>query len=119
MPHRYDASTKYLLDVRLADWLPLSGRTTTARLRIVDADVLTVTAAADRVLVVEEEDPWILHVELQSGREVLLPARTQMYNTVIGWRHALAVRSLVVLLRPAADGAELTCGKMGRISANR
>ena len=71
--------------------------------------MLTVTAAADRVLVVEEEDPWILHVELQSGRDALLPARTQMYNTVIGWRHALAVRSLAVLLRPAADGAELTC----------
>jgi hypothetical protein len=108
MPHRYDASTKYLLEVRLADWLPLSGRTTTAQLRIVDADVSTVTAAADRVLVVEEEEPWILHVEPQSGRDALLPARTQMYNTLIGWRHGLPVRSLIVLLRPAADGTELT-----------
>ena len=79
-----------------------------AQLRIVNADVSTVTAAADRVLLVEEEEPWILHVELQSGRDVLLPARTQMYNTLIGWRHGLAVRSLIVLLRPAADGAELT-----------
>jgi hypothetical protein len=83
MSHRYDASTKYLLEARLADWLPLSGRTTTAQMRIVDADVSTVTAAADRVLLVEEVDPWIMHVEFQSGRDLLLPARTQMYNTLI------------------------------------
>ena len=110
MPHRYDASTKYLLDVRLADWLPLSGRTTTARLRIVDADVSTVTAAADRVLVVEKGpvDP-ARRVAVRTG--CASPRSHAMYNTVIGWRHALAVRSLVVLLRPAADGAELTCAK--------
>ncbi len=78
MSHRYDASTKYLLEARLADWLPLSGRTTAAQVRIVDADVSTVTAAADRVLLVEEERPWILHVELQSGRDLLLPARADV-----------------------------------------
>lgn len=108
MPHPYDASTKYLLEVRLADWLPLSGRTTTAHVEIVDADVSTVTAAADRVLRVEEEHPWLLHVELQSSRDPLLPARVQMYNSLIGWRHGFPVRSLAVLLRPAAEGPELT-----------
>jgi hypothetical protein len=38
MPHPYDASTKYLVQTRLADWLPLCGRTTTAELRVIDAD---------------------------------------------------------------------------------
>lgn len=97
MPHPYDASTKYLLEVRLGDWLPLCGRTTTAPVEIVPADVSTVTAAADRVLWVKEDPPWLMHVELQSGRDPTLPDRDHVYNTLIGWRHRLPVRSLVVL----------------------
>ncbi len=54
MSHPYDASTKYLIETRLADWLPLCGRTTTAELEIINADLSTVTAAADRVLLVRE-----------------------------------------------------------------
>jgi predicted transposase YdaD len=108
MSHPYDASTKYLLEVRLADWLPLCGRTTNAPVEIVDAEVSTVTAAADRVLRVAEDEPWLLHVELQSSRDPVLPDRVHVYNTLIGWRHGLPVRSLAVLLRPAADGPELT-----------
>ena len=55
MSHAYDASTKYLVQNRLADWLPLCGRTTSAELRVIDADLSTVTAAADRVLWVGED----------------------------------------------------------------
>ena len=80
MSHRYDASTKYLLEVRLADWLSLCGRSTEAPVKIIDAEVSTVTAAADRVLRVEEEQPWLLHVELQSGRDPDLPSRVHVYN---------------------------------------
>ena len=69
MSHPYDASTKYLVQTRLADWLPLCGRTTTAAVEIVDADLATVTAAADRVLRVHETPPWLFHVELQSSRD--------------------------------------------------
>ncbi len=65
MPHPYGASTKYLVQARLADWLPLCGRTTTAELQVIDADLATVTAAADRVLRVCEDPPWLLHLELQ------------------------------------------------------
>jgi hypothetical protein len=57
MSHPYDASTKYLIETRLADWLPLCGRATTAELEIINADLSTVTAAADRVLLVREERP--------------------------------------------------------------
>ena len=74
MSHPYDASTKYLVQTRLADWLPLCGRTTTAELRVIDADLATITAAADRVLRVCEEPPWLLHLELQASRDPdLLP----------------------------------------------
>lgn len=69
MPHPYDASTKYLVQDRLADWLPLCGRTTTARLEVIDADLATVTAAADRVLRVDDDPAWLMHLELQSSRD--------------------------------------------------
>ncbi len=55
MPHPYDASTEYLLEACLADWLPLIGRTTAARVEIIDADVSTVSAAADHVLRIDED----------------------------------------------------------------
>ncbi len=80
MPHPYDASTKYLVQTRLADWLPLIGRTTTAELQIVDADLATVTAAADRVLRVCEDPPWLLHLELQASRDPDLLPNLPVYN---------------------------------------
>jgi len=108
MSHPYDAVTKYLAQDRLADWLPFTGQTTTATLEVIDADVSTVTAAADRVLRVNETPPWLMHLELQSSRDVELPGRLNVYNSLLERQHGLLVRSLVVLLRPAADSPDLT-----------
>jgi hypothetical protein len=69
MSHPYDAGTKYLVQTRLADWLPLCGLTTTAEIQVIDADLATVTAAADRVLRVCENPPWLMHLELQASRD--------------------------------------------------
>jgi len=82
MSHPYDASTKYLIETRLADWLPLCDRTTAAELEIIDADLSTVTAAADRVLLVREDAPWLLHLELVSSRDDDLLPNLPAYNTV-------------------------------------
>jgi predicted transposase YdaD len=108
MPHPYDASTKYLLQTRLADWLPLSGRTTTAELQVIDADLATVTAAADRVLRVCEDPPWLLHLELQSSRDPDLLLNLPAHNILLERRHGALVRTVVVLLRKSADWSELT-----------
>ena len=108
MPHPYDASTKYLVETRLADWLPLCGRTTTAELQVVDADLATVTAAADRVLRVCEDPPWLLHLELQSSRDPNLLPNLPAYNILLERRHGVLVRTVVVLLRKSAEMAELT-----------
>ena len=108
MPHRFDAATKYLVDVRLPDWLPLSGRTTVAPLEIIDADLSTVTAAADRVLRVHEDPTWLLHVELQSSRDPDLLPNLPVYNALLERRHGALVRTLVVLLRPSADCLDMS-----------
>ena len=49
MSHPIDASVKHLVTERLADWLPLSGRAATGPLEVIDADLSTVTAYADKV----------------------------------------------------------------------
>jgi len=108
MPHPYDASTKYLLQTRLADWLPLCGRTTTAELQVIDADLATVTAAADRVLRVYEDPPWLLHLELQASRDPDLLLNLPVYNVLLERRHGALARSVLVLLRKSADWPELT-----------
>src|SRR5213078_2521322 len=69
MSHPYDASTKYLVQVRPADWLALVGRSTRARVELLDTDLATVTAAADRILRVHDSPPWVFHLELQANRD--------------------------------------------------
>jgi hypothetical protein len=105
----YDAGAKYLIEDRLPDWLPLSGRPS-ASARVIDADVSTVTAAADKVLYVESNPPWIMHLEVQASRDAELPARLHVYNTLLHQRHRIPVQTVAVLLRPAADSANLTGG---------
>jgi hypothetical protein len=108
MSHPYDASTKYLVQTRLADWFPLCGRTTTAPMEIIDADLATVTAAADRVLRIDERPPWLLHLELQASRDPDFIPNLPAYNILLERQHGMMVRTVAVLLRRSADRAELT-----------
>jgi hypothetical protein len=114
MSHPYDASTKYLIEERLADWLPLTGRTSTAELQVINAELSTVTTAADRVLLVHEEPPWISHVELVASREPDLIFNLPAYNVLLVRKHRLLVRTVVVLLRKSAEWPELT-GKFEQV----
>jgi len=75
---------------------------------LIPADLSTVTAAADKVLRVQAPTPWLAHVELQASRDRELPDRHLEYNVLLKRRHRMPVRSVIVLLRPEADGPELT-----------
>ncbi len=100
MSKPYDATVKDLIEKYPADWLPLAGVRTSAPIDVIDADVSTVTAAADKVLRIREAQPWLLHLELQSSHETELAERLQWYNALLGHRHRLPVRTVLVLLRP-------------------
>jgi hypothetical protein len=113
MSHPYDASTKYLVENRLADWLPLSGRVATGPVEIVSADLSTVTAAADRALRVHGDPPWLLHTELQSSRDPDLVSNAHLYNALLERQYGAPVQSLIVLLRRSADSPDLT-GRLER-----
>lgn len=106
MSQRFDAILKHLPEEYPEDWARFVG--VTAPVTVIDADVSTVTAAADKVLRVEAPEPWILHWEFQVSRDAALARRLLHYNVLLGIRHVLPVRSLVLLLRPGADAKALT-----------
>jgi hypothetical protein len=72
---QYDASMKVLVETHLDDWLALVPRKPTGPVRLIDADLATVTADADKILLIEDPVPWILHLELQSKRDPSLEWR--------------------------------------------
>jgi uncharacterized protein DUF4351 len=108
MSHPIDASVKHLVSERLADWLPLSGRRAEGPVEVIDADLSTVTAQADKVLRVGGDPPWLLHLELQSYRDPGLAARVHHYNALLEYRHGAPVWSVVVMLSRAANHASVT-----------
>ena len=104
----FDATTKHLVESDPGAWLRFVGLPTGAPVTAVDADVSTIIAAADKVLRVEDSTPWLAQVELQASYDPSLPVRLLHYNVSLHRRHGLPVASVIVLLRPEADGPRMT-----------
>jgi hypothetical protein len=110
MSKPYDATMRKLIELEPAAWLrflhvPVADPDC---VRVIDSNLSTVTAEADKVLRVDEPEPWIEHVELQAGRDIGLPGRLHWYNTGLGYHHRMPVHTTIILLRPAADGPDLS-----------
>lgn len=99
-PKAYDATLKHLVEARPADWLSYLGLPIGTQIGAVDADVSSVSAAADKVLRVDGPEPYIAHLEFQSGIDAELDRRMLLYNVLLRFRHGLPVRSVVFLLHP-------------------
>jgi predicted transposase YdaD len=108
VPKPFDAATKELLEKHPRAWLELLLGRRLGEVRVVDADLSTITSEADKIFRVEEPAPWIVHVEFQSSYNAGLPLRLQRYNVLAHYRHELPVQSVVVLMRPEASGPQLT-----------
>jgi predicted transposase YdaD len=109
MKKRYDATMRDLFDPEPAAWLEFFGVPVAdpALAQVIDSNVSTVTAETDKLLRRGGPDPVILHIEFLSGRNKDYPHQAFWYNTLAGHKHGEPVWSVVVLLRPAADGPEL------------
>ena len=112
MPKPFDAATKELLEKHPRAWLELLLGRELGEVRVVDADLSTITTEADKILLVEQPRPWIVHVEFQSRYDAELPLRVQRYNILAHYRHGLPVQSVVVLLRERRTAStSLACWK--------
>lgn len=100
----FDATLKHLIEQYPLDWLHLLHVQPEGDVSVIDSDLSTVTALADKVIRVEESEPWLLQIEAQSSYDPSLPERMHLYSTLLSKRHDLPVRSVALLLRSVADG---------------
>lgn len=106
----FDASAREMIELGPAAWLAYLGISVPdpSLARVIDSDLSTLTAEADKVIWVDGPAPWIVHIELQASRDARLEERLHRYNALLSYRHEAPVRSAVVLLRPEAEVAGLT-----------
>jgi predicted transposase YdaD len=108
MPFPIDATSKHMVRARPADWIALSGLPPGTSLEVVDTDLSTVSRAADKLIRVLGPQPYVAHVEFQSGYDPRLDRRVLVYNVLAEDRLDMNVFSVVFLLRPETLGTGVT-----------
>ncbi len=104
----YDPTLKALVETEPESWPAFLGRPT-GPTTVIDADIATVSGAADKVLHVAADPPYLLHLEFVAGHDAaVLPRKLLVRNVLLEDRHDLPVRSGAVLLQPEADSPQLT-----------
>jgi predicted transposase YdaD len=110
MSKKYDVTMRMLYDPKPAEWLDFLSFPVPdpSLLQVLDSNISIFSPEIDRAILVGGPHPYIVHTEFLSGRDTGLPERSFWYNTVLGQKYKVPVWSVIVLLRPAADGMELT-----------
>src|SRR5205085_3061725 len=108
MPGPIDDALKHLTELSPQDWV-VRGGWPAAAAALIDADIGTISGAADKAIRVSSTPDWLLAIDFQSGHDSLakLPDLL-LYNGALFKRHGLLVRSLLVLLHRGADSRKLT-----------
>lgn len=108
MPGPIDDVLKHLTELSPQDWV-VRGGWPAAAAALIDADIGTISGAADKAIRVSGTLDWLLAIDFQSGHDSLakLPDLL-LYNSALFKRHDLPVRTLLVLLHRGADSRKLT-----------
>jgi predicted transposase YdaD len=106
--NRFDVSAKELVWDDPAAWLERLGIVPLGPVEVIDCDITTLTASADKVLKVADPDPYLVNLELNSYHDAGL-ARTLWFRQVaLDYRHDLPVLTVLVLLCKEANSPNLT-----------
>jgi predicted transposase YdaD len=108
MAKEFDATTRHLIEANPRAWLKYIGISGDAPATVIDSDLSTVTAEADKVIRVDDKVPWLVHLEMQANYDATLGLRMARYNILLEVRHKLPVLSVAILLRRLADGPTMT-----------
>jgi predicted transposase YdaD len=104
----FDVSAKELVWDDPATWLIRFDIGPVGPVEVIDSDITTLTASADKVIRVGGEEPYLVNIELQSYHQSDL-ARTLWFRQVaLDYRHDLPVLTLLVLLCKEANSPGLT-----------
>jgi hypothetical protein len=106
----FDAVGKDLFELAPAGWLGVLGHPRSAdRVRMIDADLSsTVSTATDKVIFVDDPEPWLLMIELQANWDGDLPYDLMRRFALLRHRHRMPVSCAVVLMRPEANTSAMT-----------
>ena len=105
----FDATMKDLIAFDPVAWSALGSDRPALRVTVQDGDVSSVSAAADKVLRVEDEaGTWLHDLEPESGHAGEAPDQLFLYSTLLAHRHKLPVCSTLLLLRPEANATAAT-----------
>jgi hypothetical protein len=106
----FDAAAKDLIEMAPADWLAFRGQPRPPELvRVIDADLsATVSTATDKVIRVDDPEPWLLLIELHAAWDGDLPFDLLRRYALLRHRHRLPVSCAIVLLRPEANTSAMT-----------
>jgi predicted transposase YdaD len=107
MSKTYDTTLRFPLDRYPEDWLRLIGAPGTGPVDVLDTK-LTQAFEADKIFRAAKPRPQLYHLEFQATYDEHLPERILVYNTLAHRQHRLPVHSVAILLRPMADGPEMT-----------
>src|ERR1700722_11790730 len=108
MPGPIDDTLKHLTELSPQDWV-VRGGWTAAPATLIDADIATISGAADKVIRVAGPPDWLLAVDFQAGHDTAAKlSELLLYNCALFKRHRLPVRSLLVLLHRDADSPRVT-----------
>ncbi|MCI0349343.1 MAG: hypothetical protein L0Z53_07955, partial [Acidobacteriales bacterium] len=112
MARPFDATLKELLDAFAQDWVgwiaPRLGLPASVVVEPVDADLSTIAAEADKIFRLCPPHVGFLHLEPQTGWDATLADRILFYNVLIEHRYGGPVYSVILLLRPKANVADLS-----------
>jgi hypothetical protein len=102
MSKPFDAVGKDLIEAAPAAWLAILGQPRPDdKVWVIDADLSsTVTTATDKVLHVDDPEPWLILAELHSYCDPDLPLTLLKRHALLADRHRKPVSCVVVLLRP-------------------
>ncbi len=105
----FDATMKDLIEENARAWAERFHPYPVLAVAVIDGDVSTVTARADKVLrVTEDGGECLLNIEAEGRHAADAPDRMMQYSILLRHRHGLPVRSVVLLLRSSANALALT-----------
>ncbi len=106
--NRFDVSAKELVWDDPAAWLDRFEIRPRGPVKVIDSDITTVTAAADKVISIGGAERYLVNLELQSSYDQALVETTWYRQAALYHRHRLPVLTVLVLLRRAANSPSMT-----------
>jgi hypothetical protein len=111
MPYPFDATLKEILSLRPEDCAAVFDLPRTAPAQTLNVDLSTISAATDVAFGFGSPLEEVVDLNFQSGFDPSVAARLHLYNAAFHLRFQVPVRSVLILLRPKADGDRIT-GKL-------